>query len=111
MSHAIGVEPVHSIDDLKRIVKQHFDDTSERYCPVSIEMHGGLRLSRWVARGLKDDGFLVRRELHDEPEVIPDTTLLSTPFFGRYITEGRMFYDSLGLESVVPMLQTMQRLS
>lgn len=109
-SNAIGVMPIHSVEELAKFIDKHHEESKDRFCPFFVNLRAGLRLSRWVARDLGGHGFQVRLEQDQTPVFVAAERLMETSFLGRYIREGRLFYDSLNLE-LPANLKSMQRFS
>jgi hypothetical protein len=120
--HPLGVKQVTDTVALVKIIEQHVREKGERYCPFFASLPGGIRLERWVAL-CTGDRLLVRTVLGAEPEAVQIIDALESRYLGRFLKEGRLYYDAEELElpshsrstsfelSMVSTLTSMQRFS
>lgn len=113
-AHPIGVVQILTVRQLVDIATNHRKEKGDRYCPFFVSMPGGIRLLRFVTV-YPGNLLVIQSDFGTKPEEVPIEQAEHSKYLGRYLQEGRLFYDSLSLElpDVLPTkhLSAMQRLS
>lgn len=107
--HPLGVKAIRSVDDLVQTVTQHSQIYGSRFCPFFAALPSGIRMERLVAIQGRDR-LVIKTDFSAQPEEIELNLAHHSRYIGRYLSEGRLFYDEYGLE-VPANLSAMQRFS